>query len=899
MSITLNKFLKSNASEGSYFNTHVNMIPPKMALSFNRDHLEQFWSMYCDAVSDTDNKIPLGIAEKSQNTIPVIVDIDIKLKDTSDLKYDDHLYSEHQLKLIVNIYQTVLSKIIKDCKDDVLMCVVLEKPIYSIVKHDIKYIKNGFHFHFPKCFIRKIDYDVHLLPRIISIVKEKKVFESLGIFNVEQIIDKAIISAPWLMYGSVKEIGMHSYSISKIFNHEMKELSLEQAFGDYTIFDSDEKQISFCDQDDNIDISKIKYFLPRILSINIYNRDEYMREIKSSIPLLKNIDKQLLPKESKYNEDSVDKNIEIAKELINMLSDERAFNRNEWIEIGWIIYNISDGCDEGFQIWCDFSSRDSDKYDQATCLAYWNKMTRKKYTIGTLKYYAKLDNPSEYNKYIYKQISPQIDDTLNGSHADLARLLYTMYSDEFVCASISNRTWFQFVNHKWELIDEGFTLRKKLSDPDDPNSILSKYNQLYKDVVDVFSKTEKKDEISHNTKLKSINKMISNLKTHTFKNNVMKEAVDLFYDKSFKDLLNTNPYIIGMKNGVYDLKNNIFRDGKPEDYISNVMSISYKDFNEDDNEVHEVYDFLEKVFPDKSLRNYFMDTTSDVFVGGNPQKLVLFLLGSGNNAKSVTQTIIEKMLGPLAIKFNTTLLTGKKSQSGSANAELARAGNGVRWAVLEEPDGNEELNIGMLKLLSGNDSVFVRDLFEKGKETKEMVPLFKLIFICNRLPKLRFYDSATWNRIRVIPFESTFSEDAPSDPDEQLRTKTFPIDKHFSKKIPHLLQAFCWVLLEHRKKMNGMRVEPHKVKAATALYRQQNDLYQQFINEYISVDPSSSITDTELYSVFKSWYKFSNNGLPPNQNDVNEYFENRWGVMTRKKWIGFKIKSNSPDESKN
>ena len=36
----------------------------------------------------------------------------------------------------------------------------------------------------------------------------------------------------------------------------------------------------------------------------------------------------------------------------------------------------------------------------------------------------------------------------------------------------------------------------------------------------------------------------------------------------------------------------------------------------------------------------------------------------------------------------------------------------------------------MFKSLSGNDTFWARDLFEKGKSTREIQPLFKLIFIC-------------------------------------------------------------------------------------------------------------------------------------------------------------------------
>ena len=56
-----------------------------------------------------------------------------------------------------------------------------------------------------------------------------------------------------------------------------------------------------------------------------------------------------------------------------------------------------------------------------------------------------------------------------------------------------------------------------------------------------------------------------------------------------------------------------------------------------------------------------------------------------------------------------------------------------------------------------------------------------------------------WNRIRVIPFESTFcrpDDPAPETYEEQLLQKRFPMDKEFGAKIPGMVQAFAWVLLK-------------------------------------------------------------------------------------------------------
>ena len=248
------------------------------------------------------------------------------------------------------------------------------------------------------------------------------------------------------------------------------------------------------------------------------------------------------------------------------------------------------------------------------------------------------------------------------------------------------------------------------------------------------------------------------------------------------------------------------------------------------------------------------------------------------------------MLGDLSIKFNTTIITSKKPQTGSANPDLARAGNGVRWAVIEEPDGDESINVGTLKHLTGNDSYFARDLFEKGKKTKEIMPLFKLIIICNKLPRLKFADAASFIRVRILPFEAVFCKDGvPETYEKQLLEKKFPMDKNFSDKIPELVEAFAWVLLEHRKKITK-RDEPDKVLQATNSYRRQNDNYRQFVEELIAEDSRSTISLSQIYEMFKTWIKDSLPHHPiPIKIDVEEYFTKIWGTPCQgKKWKGYR-----------
>lgn len=876
-------FLKQHYVEGGTFYTHGSMIQPLGRFQITRSYIEDFWKIYQDDVFNNPDII-IGIQEKPLNNVPVLADIDIKVKEENlpdyiDLR--DHLYNEDQVKQVIQIYQSTLRKIVDGCSDTHLICCLLEKPIYTKIQNGVKLFKNGFHLHFPYLFLSQQDQINHLFPRIIDELKKNNIFKNLGYDDSSETMDDCTAKSNWLIYGSRKDEKSSPYTLTKIFSSTLTIMTINEAFQEYLLYDVNE---------DLIDIkNKELYYLPRILSISPFGRK--VQELKYGLPnsftkITNNNNKNNAPK--KTSSVSVQEALKTAKELVEFLSPFRYQTYRDWIDIGWTLFSIGDGCDQALEIWLDFSAKDEDKYDEAKCIQEWGKMVKKNKSLGTLKYYAKMDSPELYNNFLQRQSEKHLRNSLEGSHHDIAKLMFELYGTEFVCSSITNRTWYTFRNHKWEEIEEGIDLRQKISE-----DIVKRYEKLG---GLLFADSDDAIDRKYQDNIKKTAKIVHQLKTSTFKTQIMRECCDVFYDRNFRHVLDNNPYLIAFNNGVYDLKENILRDGKPDDYISKAMPIGYYPFKETDERYAMVFDFLEKVFPDRSVRQYFMDQASDVFVGGNHQKVIIFWTGEGDNGKSVTQGIFEKMLGELAIKFSTTLVTGKKTQNGSANPELARAGGGVRWGVLEEPDGDETLNIGYLKSLSGNDSFFARDLFEKGKATREITPFFKLVFICNKLPAMKSHaDRATWNRIRVIPFESTFvkpGEPCPETYEEQLLQKRFPMDTQFAKKIPLILEPFAYILLEHRKNLK-QRVEPEKVRIATETYRKQNDIYRQYCDENISKTPNKnlSISLTDLYLHFKDWFR---DGFPghqlPVKNDVKEHFIKLWGEPISFRWFGYKFK---------
>ena len=403
-------------------------------------------------------------------------------------------------------------------------------------------------------------------------------------------------------------------------------------------------------------------------------------------------------------------------------------------------------------------------------------------------------------------------------------------------------------------------------------------------------------------RLKTVNKIISNLKSTPFKNNVLNECIELFTDESFRDKLDDNVNLMHFSNGILDLSEMRFRPGRPNDYVSLTTGYEFREYSWDHPDVVDVDDHFSKVFPDQELKQYWMEYTSGLLKGGNSSKTFLTMSGEGDNAKSVNMDLLKITLGQYMKILPTSLISGKRTQSSQATPEYAGL-PGVRFAILQEPNSKDVINIGILKELSGNDLIYYRGLY---KESQELKPQFKLALVCNKLPKLPCDDPATWNRIRVLPHEACFPKiGVPDTIEEQFRQKRFPRDPFFSEKLPRMKNPFIWMMFETWKRLqkDDRMKEPEKVRNATALYRKQNDVFLQFISEKIVYEPENEkalMSVVETYNSFKTWFNDSYPNLHsqiPSKEDMRDELIKKWGDLTKShKWKGYRLRTLEDDE---
>ena len=363
---------------------------------------------------------------------------------------------------------------------------------------------------------------------------------------------------------------------------------------------------------------------------------------------------------------------------------------DKWIRVGWALANTHP---KMFVTWLKMSCRDNcratlagadGKFDWANVAVLWDQWCKFDFTTAeneglsyrSIMFWCKADARAEFDAIKKTTIDHFIDESLDpgrqvksqfaawskagvlgdekksmpkSSHTefDVAQVLYQLYKDQYVCASIKNGIWYEFVSHRWREIDSGNTLRLAISKHlyaeylSRVIELMNRQNTLYEDGVDDDS-----PELRYlKWKVVRLTEVLPTLKKTMWKNNIMREAKELFYDKEFYTNLDQNPYLLCFKNGVVDFKKKTFRRGLPEDYISFCTNIDYypKDSNKRDPVCEkELALFMSQLFPDPNLQFYMWEHLASSLIGTQENQTFNMYVGCGRNGKSVLVDLMSR-----------------------------------------------------------------------------------------------------------------------------------------------------------------------------------------------------------------------------------------------------------------
>jgi P4 family phage/plasmid primase-like protien len=584
----------------------------------------------------------------------------------------------------------------------------------------------------------------------------------------------------------------------------------------------------------------------------------------------------------------------------------------KWIRTGWALKNISP---QLFIVWVAFSAQSENfsysniRTDLWDRWASFNNNMNNGLTKRSIMYWVRQDNAEGFTKVMQSSIEYYIDLTLEqctafaNSHSnerrgakgsgdyDIATVLYQLFRDDYRCVSIKANVWYRFANHRWEEIDSGTTLRKAISDElrDVYSHKLGKMmrqRMLLKNQENTEGGADKLKALQ--MRLDTITEILQRLSKTNDKKNIMVEAKELFFDPLFLQKLDNNPYLLCFKNGIVDLKQKVFRKGTPEDYVSKCTNINYRHIDPlvERKTIEEIEDFMRKLFPNPELHRYMWDFLSSTLIGNNLNQTFNMFIGIGSNGKSILINLMEQVLGDYKGDVPLTLLTQQRTKIGGLAPELVQL-KGVRLAVMQEPSKGDRINEGIMKQITGGDPIQARAPYMP--QIISYIPQFKLCVCTNEFMELRSQDHGTRRRIRVVDFESLFTDNpVQGDPDKPYQYK---LDKTLKDKFEYWREIFAFMLVEHAFKTEGHVQDCQKVMASSNSYLDRQDFISEFITERIEVSENGCIPKNILTQDFKDWFSLNFGGKPPNARDVADVMDKKFGKISCGVWRGVKFKT--------
>lgn len=857
---TIKTILKKSKVETGF--THVTTGNKKGKYRLGLDTLPEFWEAYCTHV-DTNDHAGLCIAENPGAFLPILVDVDLKVKE-SEIR---SLYTIQQVERLISYYQTVLNDVVGNLRLIDLTCFYLEKKPYLETKNDIVNLKNGFHLHFPYIFMSKSDIEEFILPRVKSMVSASKMFENIGIEDSGSVIDDCVVKNQWLLYGSSKEESKEAYKLTYCYDHQVRTMELEDALFDYKVYEAEDKPINI--------VNKEWFYLPRILSTNPFHRPIY--RVKDNIyhSLQSQIARASKGKKASTGDENtpetIRKNQEQAKVLVNMLSTARASERDSWCDVMFCLNNIFRGSDEGFDLFNAFSQRCPEKYDgEVGCRSKWDStrvMEEGGKQIGSLKEWAKEDSPEAYKAWSEKNRFGHVKKEKNPAEELMNKDTDQWTMSKLIAEHFKEDIYFS-PGYGWYVWDTSCCLWKIGPDYDDwVIALISDYFNFWFDkLLTGYMEEDKKLENEMKAANASMDSVLIATARHALKEHKKRltalkssrKAVctsknvkgcltylkrEVSQEDTFIESFDSSKAIICFSDGwLFDLNEEVprLRRARKTDKISKSVGYPKPFFYSEGKPIGTMLECreLDLIFRECQTTDEeyaFLKTVLSLSLCSTNtfEKFIVFT-GKGRNGKGQIVNLHARALGAYSSELSISQLTCLDDKKDSANSGLVKAAES-RFVSTTEPEASDKqhrLKSSVIKKLTGRDKLSVRELYGKGRE---VTPKFTLYMQCNTIPEITTDiegdESAIEERVLIIPFPYRFTR-GPGDDTED------PFLKHGDPTLKTRLEApiyrDAWLNLMMRHYIEvtrGLKTlsPPASVKAKTRGYiKSQNPIYEWF-----------------------------------------------------------------------
>ena len=567
---------------------------------------------------------------------------------------------------------------------------------------------------------------------------------------------------------------------------------------------------------------------PKQQKISFPKVEKKVQEVEEDVDEIKETENSTISSEASEPQD-LSNNILV--DIVNALPINFVDNRSDWINIGLIFFNENLTLDQFKEV-----SKRSTRYDEAGCITAWNSFKNdnrgRKITGATLWKLLKENNKTKFYELMEKREDFwKLVELLN--HNDTSKYFYNNNPDAYTYNS--NLGWFSLgKNNIWKTCGKETPsgLKRHIADTlqlfakESWSAYCNTYSKKILKVAD--EESQKKMKVSMAKHLKLFESSYKAFGSNDFCNSVISMLPSLYENEKLEEVMDMNRDVFAFTDGLYDLKTSSFRCIMPQDYVSTTTGYEYPKSNNEDVR-KEIMAMLWSIFEDNEVSDYILKVFGTCLSGKNRFEEFYVLTGSGRNGKGVLSDFLKYTFGDYYTTVDNTLITKPLDRKDQPIPALVEA-RPKRIMMTSEPEGDDKLQIGIIKKISGGDAVEARTL--NSKHIYKYVPPYKLLIQANNVPRLSKVEQAAQARQRNILFPHKFV----SNPTEPHHRQVDPDLKDKKIKSEAWRNEFMLMLIEKYNEVKDLKSlpAPKAVLASTNEYFDDNNPLKIWLdNHYI------------------------------------------------------------------
>jgi len=578
----------------------------------------------------------------------------------------------------------------------------------------------------------------------------------------------------------------------------------------------------------------------------------------------------------------------VFNKMVEALPVECLTNYADWIKIGMVFHNEGLTCAD----W-DAVSRRATNYEAGECEKHWatfGKATKRKVSSATLWKMLKDNNPVKFYE-LMEQREDFWNLVLTINHLDVAKYFYNLNPDMYLWSEVMG--WFSITaNNTWKAYESKTPsgLCNKVAETmmdlakDTKKAELTKYARESAGITD----GDKQKEVmkKHQARMTAIQLAYKQFGSREFTNGVCSFLPTYYEKENLERYMNMNRNLFAFNDGVLEVETGVFRPIVPRDYLSFTCGYAYP--CKPNPEIRKrIWTFLLSMYDgDEGVAKYVLCVLASCLSGLNRWEEFYFFTGNGGNGKGVLADLLKFVFGEYYMSVDVSLFTKPVERKDQPIPALVDA-KWKRIMMTSEPEASDTLQAGLIKKVSGNDSVEARTL--NSKYIHSYVPQFKLLGQANGVPKMNKVDGGVVRRMRVVKFPLDFKTEKEMQlPERKPNWRLADPDvKHTHSKTAVWRDEFMLMLIETYNEIKDWKSlpMPPAVRQETTGYLDENNPLKEWFEAYYDKAEGDAISAEDLKMTYHADTQTQGNAF--NQERFKAYM----------KLLGFEPKKNRVNRS--